>query len=116
MGTALTAFIDSSSTRGGPALVDDAVIPAFFLLLLMCLPSPSSEELKPESESEAGGGVAARLRNVGLDLVVRFLKAICRISAATEGSMVGDVSVKVKSIFDMTYEVQLESRNSGVDY
>ena len=44
--------------------------------------------MKSESESEAGGGVAARLRIVGLSLFVRFLKAICGISAVTEGSVI----------------------------
>ena len=98
---ALTEFVCSSSMRGALKPTDDAVTPAFFLLLLIFLPSSSSEEVKPESESEAGGGVAARLRKVGLDLVARFLKAICGIPAATEGSMKGEISVSVIIVFGM---------------
>src|SRR3954447_17652983 len=44
--------------------------------IIRFLSSSSSEEVKSESESEAGGGVTARLRIVGLNLFVRFLKAI----------------------------------------
>lgn len=55
--------------------LDEAVTtPVFFLRLLTLRPDSSSEEVKsPESESEAGGGLAARFLKLDLPLP-RFLK------------------------------------------
>lgn len=67
---------------------EEAVTTAFLRLRLILRPCSSSEETKLESESEsaAGGGVAAFLRRLDFALAERFLKANCGTSAAVSAS------------------------------
>lgn len=72
------AMASSTPCRAAASLRDDAVTAAegaVFFRRLMRWPASSSEEEKASlSESEAGGGVAGRLRRLALDLAPRFLK------------------------------------------
>ena len=61
---------------------EEAVTPAFFLRRLICLPSSSSDEVKPESESEAAGGVISRFLMLDLAFSVRFLNDTTGASTA----------------------------------
>lgn len=71
------AMASSTPCRAAASLRDDAVTAAegaVFFRRLMWWPASSSEEKASLSESEAGGGVAGRLRRLALDLAPRFLK------------------------------------------
>lgn len=79
-------FASSSASPRVWFAADDAVTAAFLRLLLMRRPSSSSEDVKSESESEAGGGETAFLRKLALALAERFLKVTWGTSAATSAS------------------------------
>lgn len=82
------------------AFVDDAVTAAFLRRLLIRRPSSSSDDIKSESESEAGGGVAGFLRKLALPLE-RFLKATWGTASATSVSspIVCCILVKVSRVY-----------------
>lgn len=73
------------------ALLEDAVTMAVFRRRFIRLPSSSVEVYPDSSESEAGGGVAARFR---IFFVPRFLKRGCVVEGVSKAvSMAVDVCV-----------------------
>jgi hypothetical protein len=72
-----------SGANAGLVEVDAVVKPAFFRRLLICRPSSSSEDVKPGSESDAGGGLGSLFLILDFAFVVRFLNETTGTSAAT---------------------------------
>ena len=66
----------------GFVVADVAVRPAFLRRRFIVRPSSSSEDVKPDSESEAGGGVASLFRMFDLPFAPRFLKEMTGTSVA----------------------------------
>jgi hypothetical protein len=66
-------------------VADEAVTATFLRRLLMRRPSSSSDDVKSDPESEAGGGVAGFLRKLALPLA-RFLKPNWGTASATSVS------------------------------
>lgn len=62
------------------ATAEDAFTAPFCLRRLIRWPCSFSEDVKPESESEAGGGVAGRFRKLDFPFAGRFLNVNCGVS------------------------------------
>lgn len=73
--------------RDGLLLLDDATTVAFFFLRFILWPPSSSDEVKPESESEAAGGVGSLLRTFALGFAPRFLNEITGASSTAASAM-----------------------------
>lgn len=89
--------VDSASRR--LPVVEEAVIAALFLRRFILWPCSSSEDVKPESESEAGGGVAGLFRKLNFPFAGRFLNANCGVSCAVCSSSMTVTSSISRKIF-----------------
>ena len=84
--------VPASLVAFGLVEVEVAVTPAFFRRRFIVRPSSSSEDVKPESESEAGGGVASRFLTLDFPFAMRFLKETTGASTVWGSSILLAVS------------------------